>query len=587
MRKLRAAERFLGLLLLVLMSTSATAQSGPSGSQLGSSTKRERIQVPDYVDEDEARPGLELPDLDSLPSAKRFELSGGFEARGFRIVGSTVFSDLELAEAVAPFLDQVLYAESMPALTDTLTRLYIDAGYISSGAIIPDQTVEEGILEIHIIEGVVGSLEITKSGRLRRQWIEPRMRAGLTGPLQLSKLDESLRLLQSDPRVARVDAVLIPSSTLGESLVRLEIEEANPWTMDLRAANDLAPALGGSRALANVVHRNVTGFGDTFYGTVSGARGLFEIDLGYAIPFTPWRTEFQVFGNITKGEVVEGDFEFANFRNDLESYGIALTQPVWYTLEDEVRLTFEVERRTSRLKFLDGLDLDLETARGSDSQIRLFLLRLHADWVHRGVDEVFSIGLRTTIGLDTWNATSPNETSSPSYPAPDGPTLADAEFTSWLLQMQYARRFETFLGDGEFVTRGDLQLATGSLFALESFSMGGASTVRGYNENAVVTDNGVLASIEFRLPLLPASLRPHELRVAPFLDSGYAWDDGEQYASRFDQFYMSVGLGLLYRFAERFEMKGYWGQPFFHTASRNDDRLQNAGFHLEATVSVF
>ncbi|HIE62314.1 MAG TPA: hypothetical protein EYQ02_11965, partial [Microbacterium sp.] len=109
----------------------------------------------------------------------------------------------------------------------------------------------------------------------------------------------------------------------------------------------------------------------------------------------------------------------------------------------------------------------------------------------------------------------------------------------------------------------------------------------GYNENAVVADNGAVASVEFRLPVLPPNLRPHELRVAPFVDSGFGWDDVDRNDKRFDQFYLSLGLGLLYRYADRFEMKAYWGQPLFHRASLNDDRLQNAGFHLEATVSVF
>lgn len=586
MRNLRIVASFFGLLFALSLTANAAAQTNLGSSRQSAERERDRVPLPDFVDESTPKPGLSLPDLDTLPEIPRLEVSEGFVARGFRIVGSTIFSDHTLAITVAPFLDRVLYAESLAAVTDALTQLYIDAGYISSGAIVPDQTVQDGILEIRIIEGVVGRLEIAKSGRLRRSWVEPRLKAGIEGPLRISKLDESLRLLQSDPRVERVDAILLPSSTLGESIVRLEIEEANPWTMDLRVANDLAPALGGSRALANVIHRNVSGRGDTFFGTVSGARGLFDLELGYAIPISPWRTELEIFGDIANGEVVEGDFADFDFRNELASYGVALIQPVWHSLENELSLTVELERRTSRLTFDDSIPLALETARGSDSRIRLLLLRLHADWIHRGVRDVVSIGLRTTIGLDAWNATSPNETSTTTFPS-NGPTLADAEFTSWLLQMQYARRVDTFLGYGEWVTRGDLQLATGSLFALESFSMGGASTVRGYNENAVVTDNGVLGSVEFRMPVLPASLRPHELRLAPFLDGGFAWDDSEKYAARYDQFYMSAGLGLLYRYAERFEMKAYWGKPFLHSASFNDDRLQNAGFHLEATVSVF
>ena len=147
--------------------------------------------------------------------------------RGFKIVGSTILTQVELAETVAPFLDRRIEAETLPLITDALTQRYIEAGYISSGAIVPDQSVENGILEIQIIEGEVGRFEVETSGHLRSGFVESRMRSILEGPLQLLELDRALRILQLDERIARVDAVIVPTETLGESRLLLEVEEAN------------------------------------------------------------------------------------------------------------------------------------------------------------------------------------------------------------------------------------------------------------------------------------------------------------------------------------------------------------------------
>ncbi len=549
---------------------------------------RERIEPPEYERDGEDE-RIEVPATPSLPERApgRFAdeaapWAEGFVARGFRIRGNSVFADAELEALLAPFLGREIRPESLPAITDRLTTHYVEAGYISSGAVVPDQVVAEGVLEIEIVEGGVARLEIESEGRLRRSFFEPRLRAGLSTPINLNDLETSLKLLQRDPRVERVDAVLMPARDRGESLLRLEVTEASPWTTDLRVANDLAPALGGRRGSASIGHRNVFGLGDSVFATVSGARGLFDLEMGYRVPVSPWLTELEIRGGFARGEVVEGVFADQNFRNELASYAVRLSQPVWRTLADEVRLSLELERRTSRLTFLDeDLPLALETAPGRDSRIRLLLLRLNADWLHRGLDQVFAARVRTTVGLDAWNATAPNDT-------PFGePTLADAEFTAVWLQLQYARRVATWLGDGELVARGDLQWASGSLFSLESFSMGGASTVRGHHENAVVTDNGALASLELRLPFLPSGWRPHRLFVAPFLDLGFAWDDVDPNAKRFDQLYASLGLGLVYRYAERFALELYWGKPFFHDRSPAGDVLQNRGLHLEATLAVF
>ena len=50
----------------------------------------------------------------------------------------------------------------------------------------------------------------------------------------------------------------------------------------------------------------------------------------------------------------------------------------------------------------------------------------------------------------------------------------------------------------------------------------------------------------------------------------------------------SVGLGLLYRYADRFELNGYWGFPLNHRPDdQAGDPMQDAGFHLEARLFVF
>ncbi|MCA9504199.1 MAG: ShlB/FhaC/HecB family hemolysin secretion/activation protein [Myxococcota bacterium] len=567
----------------LLCASASSAQSLPSGS--GLPIERERPSLPAYEDEDEA-PGLERPpESTPSPGTAPFAAGPGVLVRAFRIVGSTIFSDRELAAVVAPWTARVLHAEDLPQVTDALTRLYVEAGYVSSGAFVPDQTLEDGTVEIRIVEGHVERVELAPGGRLGLSFVEPRLRRGLAAPLDIDRLERALRLLQTDPRIARVDAVLLPGEARGSSVVRLAIEEARSWDLTLRVANDLAPSLGANRANARFVHRNVAGFGDTFRASVSGARGLFDLDLGYALPVTPWLTELELTGGLARGEVVEGPFQDDGFRNELEDYGAWLAQPLWRTLEDEVRLVVGFERRSSRLSVDSGLPVRFETsdANASGSRIRLSLLRLEASWLHRGPDHVSALRLRTTQGLDVWDATSPNSIT----PSDGVPALPDGEFTSWLLQLQHARRVPTWLGDGELVARADAQMATGALFSIESFALGGASTVRGYRENAVVADGGAVGSIELRVPVLPTSLRPHELRVAPFFDVGFAWDTHDRDAADYDDWLAGIGFGLLYRYADRFELNAYWGRALRRPQTGEGGDLQGHGFHLEGKVFVF
>lgn len=575
-------RRVAGGWLLAVVASVALAAPAAGQTRLpratgGLEAERERAPLPEYP-EPAPPPELELPPRvpapDLAPEAGLAET--GIVVRGFRIEGNSVLDEAALAAAVAPFLDRRLRAEQLALVTDAITRLYVESGYVGSGAFVPDQTVEDGLLTVRVIEGHVAALEIETSGRLRNGWVETRLRRALRAPLRLDRLDEGLRLLQQDPRVARVDAVVVPMPRRGQARVRIEVEEADPLSLEARVANDLAPALGGWRATADAVHRNVTGFGDRLALSVTGARGLFDLDVEYRLPISPWQTELELGGGLARGEVVEGDFaegDFADldFRNELDGARIALRQPLWRSLEDEVALVVGVERRASDVTFDTNEDLF--------QRERLYLLRIDADWVRRTLDQVVALRLRGTFGFDVWDATSPT-------PTPGAPTLADGRFRSVFLQLQHARRIRSPIGPLEWVARGDLQLASGSLPSLEAFSMGGASTVRGYHENVVVTDNGVLGALELRVPISPDAWRPHALRVAPFVDAGYAWDDGDDDAASFDRVYASAGLGLLYRYGDRFDLRAWYGEAFVLDPNRSPrgEALQDRGLHVEARI---
>ena len=68
------------------------------------------------------------------------------------------------------------------------------------------------------------------------------------------------------------------------------------------------------------------------------------------------------------------------------------------------------------------------------------------------------------------------------------------------------------------------QLTPDALLPLENISLGGVDTVRGYRQNQLVADNGIIASVELRLPLTSDNL----LQIRPFFDIGTVWNNREE-----------------------------------------------------------
>ena len=136
--------------------------------------------------------------------------------------------------------------------------------------------------------------------------------------------------------------------------------------------------------------------------------------------------------------------------------------------------------------------------------------------------------------------------------------IPDGQFLAWLGQFQWARR----LGwkDTQLIGRGDLQLSDSPLLGLEQFAVGGHGTVRGYRENQLVRDNGVVGSIEARVPIWKASDGRPILELVPFFDAAYSRNRKRPTIG--PRTLISAGLGSRLDLGHGIRFEIYWGHPF-------------------------
>jgi hemolysin activation/secretion protein len=160
--------------------------------------------------------------------------------------------------------------------------------------------------------------------------------------------------------------------------------------------------------------------------------------------------------------------------------------------------------------------------------------------------------------------------------------VPDGTFFSWLGQFQWAQRLPEGYRGSQLIFRTDLQLTNGPLMPMEQITAGGSRSVRGYRENTLVRDNGVISSLELRIPVLRTSLGEDVLQIAPFADFGRAWNDQRTPKVRT---IASLGLGLRYRMNENVYLQAYWGGRLRTVPKDND--LQDYGFHLQAVIRAF
>lgn len=198
----------------------------PASAQVFDRPGLERPELPELEAPPEELPSVILPPERASPSEPGAAPLGlRFTARGFKVTGSTVFSEEELREVLEPYIGRELGTNDLVTIRNALTQLYIDAGYVNSGAQIPNQDLQDGMIDIWIIEGSLTSVEITGEQYFRAGRLRGRVTLGISRPLDVNQLESNLQLLQQDPRIRLVHARLSPGERAGEGVLIVRVEE--------------------------------------------------------------------------------------------------------------------------------------------------------------------------------------------------------------------------------------------------------------------------------------------------------------------------------------------------------------------------
>jgi hemolysin activation/secretion protein len=529
----------------------------------------ERPPLPEPRPEDEAPP-LELP---PVPEGAGEPLATGLSAfvARFEITGSTVFTDEELAAAVAPYAGREIISEELIAASDAVTQLYVDHGFTTSGATIPDQDLAGGVVRLEIVEGALADVEVTGNQRFRDRWFESRLARAGRAPVNVARLERALQVLQRDPWIERLDAHLEPGDRLGESRLRVRVTESRWYRLRLQADNDTSPTVGSYGGAAEGWVANLTGLHDVWVARFRGTEGLLDTEGQLEIPVTPWDTRLRLRFRDTRTEIVEDAFEDLDIEASSVTYGVELHQPVWRSEVDEVWAGLIGEFRTTDTTVL-GEDFCFEPQVPDCDDPTVSVLRGSLEWTRATRSDVFAIRSLASFGIDALGATRYSDSQA-----------ADGRFVAWLGQAQWAHVLPETLRGTRTVARVDVQLANDPLLSIERFALGGRDSVRGYRENQLVRDSGVVASFELRIPVWRDALRRSILELVPFADYGYGWNDGPEPP---EDTLLGVGAGLRFTPVPWLLAEIYWGGRVEDVPNPHDD-LQDEGVSFRVAVDVF
>ncbi|MEH1906187.1 MAG: ShlB/FhaC/HecB family hemolysin secretion/activation protein [Nostoc sp.] len=511
------------------------------------------------------------PTVPILPSSSQenlpkttFPSGESFFVKEIQVKGYTVL-EAEIIKLKQPLENKKITFEQLLQLRSQITELYVKKGYITSGAFIPNnQNVASGVVQIQVVEGELEGISILGLQRLQPVYVRSRIER-LTGkPLNQKRIEQALQLLQLDPLIKRVNAELTAGSTPGSNILQVTITESPAFHAGVIFANDQSTSVGSEQASVFVAHDNLFGFGDKFSAEYGSTEGLDSYNISYSVPFNALDGTFGVRYSNSGSRIIQSEFRDLHIRSEAETLSFNVRQPLIHTPNSEFALGLAFDLRRSQTFILNDIPFSF-TEGPEDGKSKVTVIRFSQDWLQRNANSVLAARSQFSFGLDAIDATVNN-------------SGTDGRFFSWLGQFQWVQRLSPRI---LMLAKVNTQLTPDSLLSLEKITIGGVDTVRGYGQNQIVADNGVVGGVEVRIPL---ASNVETLQLIPFFDIGTAWNN--RGISADPQTLASLGLGLHWQPFNGLVLRADYGVPLIGTSDRGSS-LQDNGFNFSVLYQPF
>ncbi|MGK7900424.1 MAG: ShlB/FhaC/HecB family hemolysin secretion/activation protein [Hormoscilla sp.] len=489
------------------------------------------------------------------------------------VVGSTIFGPDILDPIVQPLLGRSVTLKELTQTADRITQLYLKGGFINSRAIIPDQEIIAGIVQIRVIEGSLESIEVEGTRKINPEYIRSRVRLGVKMPLNTADIEEQLRLLNTNPLFENVEASLRAGGDVDRSILVVRVTEAKHIDTSLFVDNYSPPTIGSERFGGTVRYRNLIGIGDELAGsysrTTTGGADVYSFD--YRVPLNARDGTLSLTIAGSRNHITAPEFQNVGIRGKSRAFDITYQQPLLRNLRSEFAISVGLSHQSGQTFLFDNQPFGFGFGPDDDGNSTTSVVKLGTSFLHREVNGAWALRSQFSFGTGLLDATINPE------PIPDG------RFFSWFFS---GRRVQRLGADHLLILQADLQLTPDSLLPSQQFLIGGGQSLRGYRQNARAGDNGFRLSIEDRITVGRDDTNDLTVQLIPFVDLGMVWNKFDNPNSLPEQtFLASFGLGLAWQPLPGVDVRFDYALPFVVLDDRGNN-AQDRGFYFSINFQL-
>lgn len=413
-----------------------------------------------------------------------------FKIDRLEVQGAYNLSDLRILKLKRKYENRCLKVDDLKDLIRVVTNLYIESGYITTRAFLPEQNLNEGRLIIKVHEGQIEDIEFGSKNKQTEGKTFTSLPIKKDQILNLKDLEQSVDILNNHGH-RKANIFLKPGDTPGSSIVVIDNIASKKWHINTGIDNAGSKNKGRNQIFANFGFDSLFGLHESYnFGyRVSAAdheqNFMRSYSFGLSIPYG-YNTLSVAYNDSLYRTFIETP------RNKYSNKGGS--KVIKYSLDRVIH-----RNNVGKTNFVCGVGVDNYSNYFADNKIEMSTYRIHKfdlGLKHQRRLEASSIGL----GLQYTYGENQNYKINLSHLARPGKIFRKINYNlSWNkpLQVVVANRNVIY----QFAMLG--QYSPDMLVISEKSSLGGPSSVRGFKDyienadNTIAMRNEIIAGLPF------------------------------------------------------------------------------------------
>ncbi|WP_275184721.1 ShlB/FhaC/HecB family hemolysin secretion/activation protein [Bradyrhizobium sp. CSA112] len=491
-----------------------------------------------------------------------------FMLKRVTISGAVAIPQDRLVTTYQPYIGKQVSQADLATIATAVSDVYRAAGFHLSRAIVPPQDIQGGRLHIQVIEASI--TELTLKGDGAEQFgVRPMLEAVLTErPSRLATLERKLLLINGRPGVRIEDTAIEEIGTAsGQFRLILSLKTWHVFT-SFGVDNLGSSSVGPWQSYGTAAFNSYLTPGDSLVFNLSTTPGdprqLAFGRLSYEIPVGTDGARIGASGYYS--EVWPGDYRRL-YSDNIKTESFEIRGSIAPLQSQKSSLTL-----TAAAGFTNATENDVFGPIYAD---RIRTAGLTSDYRLQdnfGGTNYLTVNYRQ--GLDILGASHRGD----DFLSRNGASGKFSALNFWFT------RYQTLSDAWSLKLASAGQTASGPLFTLQQFYLGGIAFGRGYGSAEISGDNGLAGSAELRFDQKTNLQYLSGYQVYGFVDSGVAWNSGYRLSDGLSL--TSAGGGVRFFLADGLQADIGAAAPLSYRAPDNPTRGARVLFSLTSALKL-